>query len=233
MNIDPRFLSLLEPLHPGEVYILFGAARKKYCEAAKTTRGVEFGTFDEVTLERLTSTLEKVEYNTRRLGFPDEAYVYYMDLNPKSLIKAFRDVMKYGLDAIAANQLSTLRTVGREWYSCVHRNNARTIYSLIDVDKKDASLLDEISHLLSGHILYTTETRGGYHIIVKKSKTSGKIIYEQIRAKYPAVDLGLFEKGNPKNKHLLIEVEPKRQVQTPIPGTIQGGFEVKIHSIGG
>jgi len=233
MNIDPRFISLLEPLQEGEVYILFGAARKKYCEAAKTTRGVEFGTFEEVTLERLTSTLERVDYTTKRLGFPEEAYVFYMDLNPKSLIKAFRDVMKYGLDAIAANQLPTLRLVGREWYSCVHRNNSRTLYSLVDVDKKESSLLQEISDILSGHILYTAETRGGYHIIVKKSKESGKIIHEQIRKKYPAVDIGVFEKGHPKNKHLLSEIEPKRQVQTPIPGTIQGGFEVKLHSIGG
>jgi hypothetical protein len=190
--------------------VVFGAARAKYNPLAKTTRGVEFVTLSKTDPDYVQAKIKDVEYKSRIQGFPEDSYVTYIDLNPKSLIKAFGELVKYGIDLITQNQTDALKGIGREWYACCHRNNSRKLFVLIDVDVKREEILNDIIKKLGSNILYIAETHGGFHFIVRKNKESSKIIYEQIQPSYPYT------------------IEVKKEVQTPIPGTMQGGFEVKL-----
>ena len=80
----------------------------------------------------------------------------------------------------------------------------------MDIDKKDYSLFKEVISLFPEEfIVLSLETRGGYHILIKKDETTYRIINSELK--------GLKE----------VEIKNKNY-SIPIAGTLQGGFPVRI-----
>jgi hypothetical protein len=78
----------------------------------------------------------------------------------------------------------------------------------MDIDEKNVGLLEKILREKDLDPLWITETRGGFHVILEHSKENCRKIYELSRD-YKQIE------------------NQSHQAQTPVPGTLQGGFLVK------
>jgi hypothetical protein len=99
------------------------------------------------------------------------------------------------------------------------------------VDEKKPELRDTILAMLPEDIYYSVETHGGYHVIVRKTDNARRIIHNQILPlATPLPDgEGGFQRFQDGNKwRYKMNITYSRQVQTPIPGLLHGGVEVKF-----
>lgn len=90
----------------------------------------------------------------------------------------------------------------------------------LDVDTKDPTLIKQLQKSInSAVIVMAAETRGGYHVVVEKGPWC-RSLYDFARA---------VNDGVPKEDQW-ITIENNRGPMYAIPGTSQGGFEVKIRT---
>jgi len=171
---------------------------------------------------------------------PVDTITLYIDLNPKSAmsgtIKAVKQVLKQVEDMSVLNsQVSELIMNGvspdspevkrkieeikliqkwfknfkTSWLSEIHRSNAgHPPYFQIDVDVKDEELLEKITRKVNP-VEAIIETKNGYHIIYKNERKLKAVAHKEF---------GVFKP----------DVEIQSEVMTPLPGTLQGGFKVKM-----
>jgi len=208
----------LPKLEKDEVFIMMLCARKKYCSELKRS---EEGLCQKVIRTNDPKIVtQKIEQITSSPYFqdgekiPQKAMAVYIDPNPKSTIKAFSTFVKETMNqvySLTQNQDESVynyfRKLDVRLFSAIHRSTSRRWCWIIDVDKKDQSLLHEILTKLGENTIWVTETRGGYHVLVRATKTAGKIIFTEIVK--------------------VQDVEIQKEAMTPIPGTIQGGFKVR------
>lgn len=171
---------------------------------------------------------------------PVNTVAVYIDLNPKSAmsgtIKVIKQAMKQVEDMTVLNSQITDMIMGNiehdnpelkrkinevkliqkwfknyktAWLSEVHRSNAgHPPYFQIDVDVKDNDLLDKITNTVKP-VKAVIETKNGYHIIYKNEKKLKATAYREFGSLKP-------------------QVEVQSEVMTPLPGTLQGGFKVRM-----
>jgi len=136
----------------------------------------------------------------------------YCLLDPRSTLKGYGDFIEYINNWIydsfkgESKNLELYRNMDIKLFSAIHKNRSRSLYFVIDIDKKDEAILDKVAESLAGHIAWVSETHGGYHVIVNKSYDAGMIIY-------PAM-VGMEY------------VEILKEPMSPLPGTLHGGFKV-------
>lgn len=159
---------------------------------------------------------------------PRDAFALYLDLSPKSSLKAFPRFVaefskkQYEFFSQQAEHLGrSLRRPDLMLYSALVQSPAFKPYILVDVDEKNELLLREVlDHLhLNDEVDITnwwvTETHGGYHILVPNAK--GSPLMKHINT---SADLKVLVKQR------RIELKTN-QVMTVVPGTLQGGFETR------
>lgn len=212
---------VLNNLEVDEVYILLLNMRKKYCQS-------ELSSSEEVLRRELLrhNDTEKILRKVRKISctrdiyvdkktsknIPDHCYVIYCLTDPRSTIKGYGEFIK-NINSITyqsfkdSKSLELYRRMDIKLFSAIHKSRSRRLFSIVDVDKKDDTILDKVTDLLKGHIKWISETHGGFHVIADKVYDTGIILYTQI--------IGM--------EHVEILKEP----MTPLPGTIQGGFEVR------
>ena len=217
-----RFISeVIKPLEDDEVYILLLTARKKYSDSMTTSQEVVHR--DVIRNNDLNKMLRKIRrianvrgiYTDKNTGMEVEpdAFVLYFLTDPRSMLKGYEaftsDINKWIYDSLKGEckNLDYYRNLDVKLFSAIHRSRSRSSYFIVDIDIKDKDVLDEIVALLQGEIKWISETRGGYHLIVDKNKNSGTIMHTKIRG--------------------MEYVEILKEPMTAIPGTLQGGFEVK------
>lgn len=215
---------IVPELQNDEVLIGILCARKKYSD--KISRSEEI--LDKVILKsdkdsnirRLTKFLriEEGDYIDFKTGepIPLEAMVAYLDLYPKSTLKAIstwnKTVLQWMSDAIINPEfeLRVFRKIDTKLFSSIAKSNSRKPVRILDVD-------DQNLERYFGKGLpkpdWVTRTRGGYHLIY----------FTPTKEKEREVSKELYEKS--KNFDL-IEIQ-WHQGQTVIPGTLQGGVEVE------
>lgn len=213
-EIVKEFLELLPEETEDEVYYLSLFARKKYCPELIWSN-------DKTQLKRLTSKKRdiikkikqlEIEYGLYDLNgriVPQESLVIYINPNPRSQIKAARVLMKKLTDIICDNAKGF--NVHQEALSALQKSKSKGYFIDFDIDVKDKSTFDinTIFSCVNKEAVTMVETRGGYHCLLEVAKISGehkKSFYQKL-SKFSDVEGDCF---------------------IPIPGTIQGGFEVKI-----
>jgi len=224
------FAEIMPPLEKDEVYLTMAQARRKYAEILLVGH-------DPVTAKKLlrTNNLETVIQKIRQLDamaqqsyiketelkIPLKAIVLFCDVNPKSMSQGFIKTMGlftqelFKIKADSPDAWEAFRKLDLRLASNVHKSNSRILYLVLDVDVKDFLALVEIDKLFEENIKWISETRGGYHVILKHSKEVAKTLYPRL------MDSSLAER---------YDIDLARM--TPIPGTIQGGFKVKRIIIG-
>lgn len=229
-----KFIDILDPVQDGEAYFLCLATRNKYLtEEAKTTLGIRVDkmfSHEIVTrLDRFTWHLEKsmlaLSLPTKEgKMLPPDASVIYTCINPRGLLKAFiefqTDILKsFTQQSLTKNpQFQYLNKIVPNLYSAIQRSCSRKIWLDIDcdVDSPDRikPLLDQLDHY--GITRCVIKTRGGYHVLVKRSslKGAGFMLDKFLHDLHDKLEFG--------------EIKINSNEMVPTPGTIQGSFPVHI-----
>ncbi len=213
---------VLMNLEDDEVYILLLSTRKKYCQT-ELSRSEEVLGRDLVRENDIDKILRKinkiscmknvyVDRNTLK-PVPIHCVALYCLTDPRSSLKGYGEfisnINKWIYESFKGDSnLELYRRIDVKLFSAIHRSRSRSLYRVIDIDKKDENILDNVTSLLEGNIRHIMETHGGYHITVDKNNETGRIIYEKINGHMEYVEI----LDDPMN---------------PIPGTLQGGFKVK------
>ncbi len=119
--------------------------------------------------------------------------------------------------------LELYRKLDVKLFSSIHKSKSKSNYFILDVDKKDETLLKDIISKIKDNgvedkfIRWVSETRGGYHIILDRNEMTGKFIHFIINSY-----------SNLLQKNV---IEFRKETMTPIPGLLQGGFEVKEYNL--
>jgi hypothetical protein len=212
---------ILMKLVDDEVYILLLNARKKWCP--HLSRSEEIMYRDVIRDNDLNGTLRKVKRISCVSGgiYVDRGtnkdidtgcMAVYCLLDPRSTLKGYGEFIEYINSWIydsfkgESKNLELYRKMDIKLFSAIHKNRSRSLYFVIDIDKKDEAILDKITGPLEGHVRWISETHGGYHVIVGKSYEAGMIIYPNM--------VGMEY------------VEVLKEPMSPLPGTLHGGFKV-------
>lgn len=213
---------ILLKLEDDEVYVLLLNTRKKYCPG-ELSRSEEILGRELVRNNDLDIILRKIN----KFSYTDGVYVdrnilkpvpihcmaLYCLIDPRSCLKGYsefiEDVNKMIYDSFKgeSKNLELYRRIDVKLFSAIHKNRSRRLFYIIDIDKKDDTILDKVTDLLKGRIKWVSETHGGFHVIANKEYDAGVIIYTQIAN--------------------MEYVEILKEPMTPLPGTMQGGFRVK------
>ena len=220
--LEEWYDAVVPELQDDEVLIAILCARRKYSD--KISRSEEMldkcilkGS-KEANIRRLIKFLrvEEGDYVDFKTGepIPLEAMVAYLDLYPKSCLKAVstwnKTVLQWMSNAIVNPdfELRTFRKIDTKLFSSIAKSNSRKPARIVDIDDQN---LDKYYGLPKPD--WITKTRGGYHLIYltptkEKEREVSKELYEKSK------DLGL------------VEIQ-WHQCQTVIVGTLQGGVEIK------
>jgi hypothetical protein len=242
------FLSrILAPLQNDEVYFIALSARNKYLTDEERKQYalnhtemfareimIKNGTWDYI-FRKLEGTL-KAKRTKTGLEFPEKALVVYANINPSSAVRAIQQFKRELAEAeenvmrkILLNRgepndydFDFFKLAKSKLYNAYQRNASRKIFLDIDMDVKNEEALHHIILPLTENKaqFITVETRGGFHIMVKRDTIKGNYIYKSIDAAKALA--GSDENG----KEYEIMFNPNAMV--PVPGTMHGNFLVKI-----
>ena len=217
-----RFCKLVVPkLRDDEVLIAILSARKKYGGVSRSQENLI-----RVILRNNDTIVNKlrkmavvgdmyVDILTKK-PIPASSMALYIDLSPKSTIKAFslfnKDILQwfYQMSKDANFNKSIFRKMDIKLFSAIHRSNSRTPpYWIVDIDVKNETLLKDICKLFNDEVVWISETHGGYHVIVNRNENTGKVMHKLMKKRLKTVEI--FGKDT----------------MTVVPGTLQGGFKVR------
>ncbi len=220
---------VLQPLKNDEVYITVLTARKKYCSTISSS--LEVVNRDIIRNNDTNKILRKIRKMSIVEGLytdknndiiPIEAFALYILPEPRSMLKAYNDFIentgKWNYENLKSENknLELYRKLDIKLFSSIHRSKSCSNYFIIDIDKKDEVLFNNIYIFIQSKewydspsvIKWISETRGGYHIMLERNNISGEIVHEIMKRKIESVEF-------------------RKEMMTPIPGTLQGGFVVK------
>jgi len=224
-----RFIEkVLQPLKNDEVYITVLTARKKYCPTISSsmevvTRDIIRNNDTNKILRKLKkmSIVEGLYTDKNEDTIPNEAFALYILPEPRSMLKAYKEFNKdinewLYTDLVGEEKkLELYRKLDLKLFSAIHRSKSKAKYFIIDIDKKDETLLKNVLHRIQSkefenpeNISWISETRGGWHILLNRNNETGKIVHEIMKRKFEFVEF-------------------RKETMTPIVGASQGGFVVK------
>lgn len=211
------FIEFLPNLEDNEKYYLSLFARKKYVPSLiQLSDKTQLARF-LATKENMASKIKQLEvpmssYRLKDKPVPKEALVLYINPTPRNLKKAtpLLGIRCWNLYTQANNY-----NIHQEAMSAIQVSRDRRIFVVFDVDNKEIDIISLCKSLKFKHYS-VIETRGGYHILIdSKNETE----YRKM-------------KNLPLNWHQLlrekIDVDQTGDQLTPVPGTYQGGFPVKM-----
>lgn len=212
INDEEAFRSFIEWLpecKPNEQYYMSLLARNKY------SPNVKIGSKCQLT--RKTSSKEYIfqkvkqmecaigSYQEKGVDIPQEALALYITVNPRDLWKATLRTAKKMLTNIECNAINS--NPQAEAMSEIQNCAGERKYIVFDLDSKEEGVLQKALSICENKCA-VIETRGGYHILVKKDET----------------------KSLPKDWHpRLAEIcDVNGDELSPVVGCIQGGFIPKL-----
>lgn len=230
-----RFINWLPDLQPNEKLYWSLFCRKKYFPQAIKSNDKTQLKRGLATKENLKDKIRQLEieigkWKLRDMDVPQEALVFYLMPNPRCMTKAAYKTIRHCADLLENTNKGY--NLVQEVMSCVQKSKSRTVFVDFDIDDKniDLTVLNDIFPPINSSRFpdkpYTIiETRGGYHILVNSGyataymrswnsrwmKTQEVTWYKDIKAAYT--------------------VDQVQDQLLPVPGTIQGGFEVKFINI--
>ena len=190
---------------------------------------------------------------------PRSCMVIYININHTSVPKAVRDfkheLAEYDYEFSCASVKENENNASRKLAGIHNRilksfqdpknQNSEWVDIDLDVDKTKVSVKDiyEIIRDLESHevsslfgVVPIVETQGGYHILISKqaTKTMNKFVarvyeYREIQDHVMTPGRVLQRLKNVLDESAVKEITINQNNMVPLPGTLQNGFEVKLH----
>lgn len=197
-------------------YLAYMSARKKYCAAIDKTHEC----FNRVIVRNAKNVLRTIEsYSADDL--PPESLAVYFSVNPRNLEEAGLETTTYMISQMRSKNTYAAASLDKEFFSNAQKFQKKQ-YIVLDLDYKPR--YEEIKVLLVMHSIapkIVIETRGGFHFLVSVdtlTRDAGMFIHKVLAKMTFTTD-----DGNVKN---LVDI--LSNPFSPLPGTIQGGFKVKM-----
>lgn len=228
-----RFYDKLYDLERDEIFFVSLSCRNKYLSEEERKKyhlsGNEMFCREfifEKNMEKFVEIFEKMYHDFFFKDLPEKGLVTYFNLNPTSSIKAYLNFKKE-MDEELVRLVDSLHT-GTEYREQVYHRfknsqsvlktqfqkyRSRKILIDVDFDVKSKDPIEEFQdELLKNDVMYfTTETRSGYHVTMKKDTIHFN--YNEIIERLNT-DVEVFDGG---------EIIVNEQEMIPVPGTMQGG----------
>lgn len=230
-----RFISWLPNLQPNEKFYWSLFCRKKYFPQAIKSNDKTQLKRGLATKENLKDKIRQLEieigkWKLRDMEVPQEALVFYLMPNPRCMTKAAYKTIRHCADLLENTNKGY--NLVQEVMSCVQKSKSRTVFVDFDIDDKniDLTLLNHIFSPVADSRFpdkpYTIiETRGGYHILINSGYATAYM------RSWNAMQMRKREitwYNDIKSAYIVDQVQDQL---LPVPGTIQGGFEVKFINI--
>jgi hypothetical protein len=229
---------VLLQLENDEVYLAVLTTRKKYCSTISESmevvkREIIRNNDTNKTIRKLKrmSIVEGIYTDNKGNDIPVEAFALYILPEPRSMIKGYIDftesINKWNLENLKSKNknLELYKKLDIKLFSSIHKSKSKSNYFIIDIDRKDESLLNYILNIIKNNeriddtfecgnyckvsnVSWISETNGGYHVILNRNDVTGKAIHEIMMKNIP-------------------DVEFRKETMTPVVGSSQGGFVVK------
>lgn len=215
------------------VFLMYISARKKYCPDLSNN-----GCFKRTVIryneqlgnqKRLFNDIQHYEipigaYKDKnyRTVVPQEALALYASVNPRNAVHASQDLTKDIMDRAFSQDNVFFSSLDQKYKNKLQKHVVKR-YVGIDLDTKDEevyqALIADITRFVNIYVVI--ETHGGYHIIIPKRElqrttdgmSAGQYLYKVLPGKYPTLD------------------KVSNDLFSPIPGTIQGGFNVRFRDV--
>jgi hypothetical protein len=211
-----NFIDWLPELEPWEQFYVTLFARKKYFPEHPALK------HDKTQLKRFTATKKNLINKLWQLEVPIGAYrgaddltvpqeclAVYISLNPRDLRKVFLKGIKHFAGLLEDIDVNP-KNPRQEIMNVIQTTQGTKHYHVFDLDSKNLNLLQECREIVSGHCS-VIQTRGGYHFLVNQSAVKEKLIDS------PSWYMYLKNRADVVGDCL-----------SPIPGTYQGGYCVRL-----
>ena len=226
-----QFYDLLPKLDKHESHMVSLFARHKYISATTNLKlnvkdsTIERKFIDEDNKAHYINLLRRYEVpvgsftDRNGTGLPDHVLALYASVNPRGGRLACRELAKEliaGLNGELSNfKFSTLQSKASSY---IQKTVTRKLIFDIDIDEKNVVLYNKIMTTLEDLELdvcrvASIETRGGFHILMDIAA-----MHLTDKQWYPKLHKAFID----------LPVELKTDTLCPIPGTIQGGFNVRF-----
>jgi len=234
-SVFRKFYKAVWPRLTGdEVLTAVIVARKKYANISRSEELLAYEILKHDDFSYVWRRLKRlgyvkniyVDYKTGK-PIPAKAMTLYVDLHPKSVLKAYEKLIAESLvEAMFVKQSTTVaqkfKNLDRHWFSCICRSRTRKPVYLVDIDVKDQDVLQQVVNCLESDVLWITETRGGYHIIINNENPGARFYFD--RKKRSIIWMHDDKREELRLPHVEVHYD---QAQTPVPGSMQGGYFVK------
>lgn len=208
-----EFIEWLPDLKNDETFYCCLFARKKYSVNSSRIKG------DKQQLKSFTSDKSRMANKIKQLEgavgcytmgddpVPEDSLAMYVQVNPRSLIKAAKQTLI---------ELAKRITEPYNGYnpksismSAIQNSPSRKVYSEFDFDEANPDdLMDTIRGKINEDCLTFVKTRGGFHLLVEHSK---------IKPEYEKTWYNLIARSK--------GVDVRGDMLLPMPGCFQGTFE--------
>ena len=242
LGLIKDFYTRLEPLTKDEVWIILGAARKKYAKDNPdittshevVTRQMVRYNDEHVFIQAIRKTAALLSVSTdknTKKDFPPESHAIYIAINPRSTVLAksltddkmnryFYTLLQNSSEQGRIDAYKQIKRFNVHYYSALQKAASKKTWRIVDVDIKNPVIIaplmnDLIDSIERENIKFITKTHGGYHIIYDRranERLIGMNALWQIKTNY-----GLDK----------LEIEVFKDRLTPIWGTRQGGYLVR------
>ena len=244
--------NILPPLDKNEVYFVSLSARNKYLSPEEReelglgrTEMFERTVIRERVWERFLKKIKSYERNKEsfltKKGFaiPSKCITVYFNVNPTNVLKAYNEFSKtmseYFMElGINVSKGGDIDNVGKRinkmdvlLMNCFQRNMGRKHYIDIDFDipKDEIRIVDffinDLKKRTENAVYFVIDTRSGFHVLLKRD-TIKYNFNESISASIEyAKEIGIDVNNN-------FEIVNNKNLMIPLPGTLQGGYPVRV-----
>lgn len=172
---------------------------------------------------------------------PPNVLVAYMSMNPRDQVQALVDFHHRMVSSVLTGAVVPTR-LDHEFVHAVHKSKASRLFVEIDVDTKDPATIGMFLAEVQARVArppevveagaapqilrlaaFIVETRGGYHIVYRKADFPPDMYKVCMDPKFDYLELAR-DGCAVKKKYFDI----RGDVCVPIPGTLQGGFPVRM-----
>ena len=245
--IDLNFGNLYEKVNNIDETVWFGIlmARKKYIKNSPDIYIPQTLPLQKYIIRDFSSFIKKLERTdftkfTDKNGnyIPIESLALYISLNPRDVRRAAKNLSKELIDVSFDNDINRMRRLDQIVYQCYHKaplkcgrcvididiNYDRGDREIIELNVTDAVIRYCTAQFKSNGLKMIVKTRGGIHVYIDLTKmghNGNKYLFNQFRR-------DLFNHfTNASYSEFIKEIEINTDPLIVVPGTLQGGHEVK------